>query len=75
MHTAIQAQALERFRLIRPFLEEGVSLAALARHASITDRTLRRWVQRYQREGIEGFVRKPRSQKHRSSVLSAPLRE
>ena len=75
MHTAIQAQALERFRLIRPFLEEGVSLVALARHASVTDRTLRRWVQRYQRDGIEGLVRKPRAEKHRSSVLSVPLRE
>lgn len=75
MHTAIQAQALERFRLIRQFLEEGVSLVALARHASVTDRTLRRWVQRYQRDGIEGLVRKPRSDKHISSVLSVPLRE
>ena len=75
METAIQALALERFRLIRPCLEEGVPLAVLARQASVTERTLRRWVQRYQRDGLEGLVRKLRADKHTSSVLSLPLRE
>ena len=42
METAIQALAFERFRLIRPCLEEGVPLAVLARQASVTERTLDR---------------------------------
>jgi putative transposase len=75
MTIEIQTQALERFRLIRQFLEDEVPLAELARHASVTERTLRRWVQRYQQDGIEGLVRKPRADKHTSSVLSAPLRQ
>ena len=75
METAIQALALERFRLIRPCLEEGVPLAVLARQAAVTERTLRRWVQRYQRDGLEGLVRKLRAEKHTASVLSLPLRE
>jgi len=75
MDTEIQALALERFRLIRPFLEDGVPLAEVARQASVTDRTLRRWVQRYQRDGLEGLVRKLRVDKHTSSVLPTPLRQ
>lgn len=75
MDTEIQALALERFRLIRPFLEDGVPLAEVARQASVTDRTLRRWIQRYQRDGLEGLVRKLRADKHTSSVLPTPLRQ
>ncbi len=34
-------QALERFQVLRPFLEEGVPLAAVAREHAISPRTAR----------------------------------
>lgn len=42
---AARTQAWERFQVIRPFLQEGVPLPALARQHSISVRTARRWVQ------------------------------
>src|SRR5436309_2305524 len=46
-HGSEQTQALERFHVIRPFLEDGVPLAHIARERVIPLRTLSRWVQHY----------------------------
>lgn len=47
----VRTAALERFRLIRPFLEEGMPLPTLARQHGLSLRTARRWVQRYRTGG------------------------
>ena len=36
-------RAFERFQLLRPFLEEGVPLARVARDRGLALRTVRRW--------------------------------
>jgi putative transposase len=51
--------ALDRFQLLRPALEEGVPLAALARERHLPLRTAERWVQRYRQHGLAGLARKP----------------
>ena len=71
----IKTKALERFRIIRPFLEDGVPLTEVARHAPVSDRTLRRWIQRYNSDGIEGLTRKSRTDKQTSYVMPTQLRE
>ena len=53
-----RSRALARFQIIRPFLEDGVPLAQLAREQDIVLRTARRWVDRYRREGLTGLARK-----------------
>jgi putative transposase len=53
--------ALERFGLLRPFLEEGVALTEISRTLSISLRTLERWVACYRQQGLAGLVRKRRS--------------
>jgi transposase-like protein len=53
-----RAQALERFHLLRPFLEGQVGLLAIAQQHHRSLRTLRRWVRRYETEGLTGLVRK-----------------
>ena len=58
-------QALERFQALRPFLEEGVPLAAVARERAISLRTARYWVRQYRRHGLAGLVRRPRSDRGR----------
>jgi putative transposase len=60
---AARQQALERFKLIRPFLEEGVQLTEIAHQHAIPIRTARRWVQRYRESGLAGLLRKPRADK------------
>lgn len=54
-------RALERFRLLRPHLEEGVPLTRLARAEGIPLRTAQRWLQRYRARGLVGVARRPRA--------------
>jgi putative transposase len=59
----VRTAALERFRLIRPFLEEGMPLPTLARQHGLSLRTARRWVQRYRTGGLGALGRQPRRDK------------
>jgi putative transposase len=63
--------ALARFQAIRPFLEDGVSLAHLAREQGIVLRTARRWVDRYRREGLIGLARKERGDKDKRKLTTS----
>jgi putative transposase len=65
---ATRSLALARFHTIRPFLEEGVSLAAIAREHGIVLRTARRWVKHYRRDGLAGLARKERNDKDRRKL-------
>jgi putative transposase len=71
---AEQARALERFQILRPFLEGGIPLARVARDRGLVLRTARRWVDRYRRQGLAGLSRKERSDKDRPQ-FSATLRQ
>ena len=71
---AEQTRALERYQILRPFLEEGVPLARVARDRGLVLRTARRWVDRYRRQGLAGLARKERSDKDRPQ-FSATLRQ
>ena len=66
-----RALALARFQAIRPFLEDGIPLARIAREQGIILRTARRWVQRYRREGLAGLSRKERSDRDRRKLSPA----
>src|SRR5438128_11642676 len=68
-----RAQALERFHLLRPFLEEQVALLPIAHQHHVSLRTLRRWVQRYATEGLTGLVRKRRTDRGGRRRLSPAL--
>jgi putative transposase len=75
MTNSSQKQALERFHLIRPFIEDGVPLVELAVHHTIALRTLQRWVKQYRSDGMAGLARKNRRDKGISRRLSTPLVE
>ena len=68
-------RAIARFRLLRPFLEDGVPLAAVAREAGVPLSTAKRWARRYRSGGLDGLARRSRSDKGTPHVLLAPLRE
>jgi putative transposase len=53
--------AMERFSVLRSYLEDGAPLAQLARQQHLPLRTLQRWATRYRRQGLAGLVRKPRA--------------
>src|SRR5215207_7055674 len=69
---ADRSRAFQRFELLRPFLEEGIPLAHVARDRGIALRTAQRWAGQYRREGLAGLVRKGRSdrgKRHLSDTL------
>jgi putative transposase len=63
-----RANALERFRLLRPCLEDGVPLARLARQHQLQLRTLQRWLHAYRHRGLVGLVRKSRRDRGRRAL-------
>ena len=69
----VRTIALERFHLLRPFLEEGVPLPALAQQHALSLRTARRWVQRYRAGGLGALAPKPRADKGTRRALPPPL--
>src|SRR5262249_13170484 len=52
-----------RFHVIRPFLEEEVSLSQIARDRGMPLRTAQRWVRRSRMQGIAGLARRGRNDK------------
>ena len=53
--------ALSRFRLLRPVLEDGVSVPAASIASGIPVATLRRWLRLYRLHGLIGLHRRTRS--------------
>ena len=54
-------QAMARFAVLRPHLNEGVLLAEAARDAGVPLRSVQRWLARYRAAGLVGLVRAKRS--------------
>jgi transposase len=52
--------AYERFELLRPCLEEGVSQAEIARREQISLKNIQRWVRQYREAGLVGLARRRR---------------
>ena len=66
---AQRAQALERFALLRPALEEGVSQAQIAGTHDVSLRTIQRWMKSYREQGLAGLAGAGRSDKGKSRSL------
>lgn len=65
--------ALQKFKIIRPHLEEAVSLPNISAHSGIAIRTLKRWVLLYRKQGFMGLERKSRSDKDVRRGIDEPL--
>ncbi len=53
---AQRAQAVTRFSIIRPALEDGITQAQVARTHTIPASTVRRWMKRYRDNGLAGLA-------------------
>ena len=56
-----RAQAMARFAVLRPHLEDGVPLARAADAAGVPLRTAQRWLARYHQDGLAGLARPRRT--------------
>ncbi len=66
---AQRRQALERFAVLRPALEEGVSQTQIARDHQMALSTVQRWIKSYREKGLAGLAKAPRSDKGKSRSL------
>ena len=67
--------ALERYRLLRPHLEDGRFLKSVAAEAGIAYRTAVRWVAQYRHSGLAALIRGGRADKGARRALSPTIRE
>lgn len=67
--------ALERFRIIQPCLEQDRSLGSIAREAGIPYRTIHRWISVFRQFGLAGLAPKPREDRGKRWALPAQLLE
>lgn len=54
-------QAMTRFEVLRPHIEEEIPMARVASNAGIPLRTVQRWLSRYRAAGLAGLARSTRS--------------
>jgi putative transposase len=69
-----QSQAMQRYGILQPHLEQGVPLTHLARHHGIALRTLERWLAHYRREGFAGLARHRRRDRGQQRGLQPELK-
>jgi hypothetical protein len=48
-------QAMARWQVLRPHIEDGVPVARLAGQCGVAGRTLQRWASRYRTDGLAGL--------------------
>jgi len=65
--------ALEKYNIIRPYLEKESSLVSIAQHYDIGLRSLKRWVKSYREQGLAGLERKPYSGKGKRRIINEVL--
>jgi len=53
--------ALDKFKIIKPHLEEGITIQQISSTKNIPIRTLNNWIKSYRTEGFSGLERKRRS--------------
>ena len=58
-----QLSALEKFQIIKAHLEEEVCMTTIANLHGLDRVTIRRWIDKYKKQGLAGLERKQRSDK------------
>jgi putative transposase len=66
-------QALIRFRLIRPAIEDEVPVPAIADTSGVSVPTLRRWLRLYRLQGLAGLHRRSRSDRGKRRQVSIEM--
>lgn len=71
----IESRALERYRLIEPFLRGARTLASIAGQADVNLRTAQRWVDLYRRDGLQALAQKQRVDRGSKRAMSQKMVE
>ncbi len=69
-----QGEAMTRFAALRPYIEDGVPLVSAAKAAGVPVRIKRRWLARFQQDGVVGLARKERADRGRRKLPDGLVR-
>lgn len=67
--------ALEKYKVISLYLEQGISLSKIAKEHQLHPKTLRRWIDKYQADGFKGLERKSRKDKGKRQLINEKLEQ
>jgi putative transposase len=67
--------AMNRYRIIEPFVKGTMSLPTICKENNIPLRTARDWVSRYQKGGLAALARTPRNDKGKIRNIESGLRQ
>ena len=67
------SSAFDKYQIIRPHLEQGVSLSVIAATHQLNQKTISRWIKKYEIDGLEGLERKSRSDKGKRKLITEKL--
>src|SRR5438445_8186447 len=70
----LRRRAFDRYRKLRPHLEEAIPLTRVAAEAGLPLRTAQRWVSRYRRFGLAGLSRAARADQGKRRRVPDELR-
>lgn len=70
---AQSTQALERFAILRPALEDGVPQTHIARMHQLPLSTVQRWIKRYRERGLAGLAHQERSDRGKPRVMPSAM--
>jgi hypothetical protein len=70
-----RSRALERYRILQPFIEHEVPLTHVTCHHGIPLRTVQRWLAHYRRDGFTGLARRERSDRRQPHGLLPELKQ
>jgi putative transposase len=70
-----RTQALRKYQLIHPFLQQKKSLELICRENNISLRTARAWISLYRQHGLAALARKPRKDKGKNRRMTTELRQ
>lgn len=71
----LKNRALERYRLIEPYLHGSRPLVSIAAQAEVTLRTAQRWVDLYRKHGLDALAHKQRSDQGTKRAMSQKMIE
>ncbi|WP_207543698.1 Mu transposase C-terminal domain-containing protein [Salipiger marinus] len=69
-----RGEAMTRFAILRPHMEDGVPLVRAAEAAGVPVRTARRWLARFRQDGVAGLARKERADRGRRKLPDGLVR-
>lgn len=67
--------AVEKFEIIKVYLEGGITLKDISHSSGQAIRTLRRWIEQYRANGLQGLERKIRLDKNKKRSIDPELEE